>query len=354
MPNTDNYADTASCRTNGSATRPCQFPTFWYQLRIGPGPANLECGAAGCCPGCAYLESSTSTDSGFLPLLTAKRCSLGGYMSIGKRLETITISAVVLIAVGISVADLIGALDGVGWLRTRIPVITLLVVGAMSAYLIEEQYSASRNQAGVLTSAVQQAIDALNGVEVREFPGRAEFWEYAAKRIRSSNATIDDLTWGLIPLSARTPQDEAAYREYRRAIEVVSTGKGGHKNTVYREIMTFPDGRRLPRARALMHERYPNFQLRYYDYDHAGTPLLVQYYVFDRMEVLISLVPPSLNTRYMSFRNRYLADLLSDYFDAVWQDAIVLKGISTIKTELLDEITKRIESMGLSGPKLPY
>ena len=54
-------------------------------------------------------------------------------MSIGKRLETITITAVVLIAVGISVADLTGALDEVGWLKNRIPVITLLVVGAMSA-----------------------------------------------------------------------------------------------------------------------------------------------------------------------------------------------------------------------------
>jgi hypothetical protein len=275
-------------------------------------------------------------------------------MSIGKRLETITITAVVLIAVGISVADLTGALDGVGWLKNRIPVITLLVVGAMSAYLIEEQYSASRNQAGVLTSAVQQAVEALNGIEVREFPSRAEFWGYAAERIRTARATIDDLTWGLIPVTARTPQDQAAYREYRRAIEAVSTGKGENRNKIYREIMTFPDGRRLQRARALMHERYPNFQLRYYDYDHAGTPLLVQYYVFDGMEVLISLVPPSLNCRYMTFRSRHLADLLSGYFDAAWQDAEVLKDIDTIRLDLLDEIEQRLESMGLSGPKLKY
>ena len=118
--------------------------------------------------------------------------------------------------------------------------------------------------------------------------------------------------------------------------------------------MTFPDGRRLQRARALMHERYPNFQLRYYDYDHAGTPLLVQYYVFDGMEVLISLVPPSLNCRYMTFRSRHLADLLSDYFDAAWQDAKVLKDIDTIRLDLLDEIEQRLESMGLSGPRLKY
>ena len=132
----------------------------------------------------------------------------------------------------------------------------------------------------MLTSAVQQAVEALNGIEIREFHSRAEFWEHAAERIRTSRATIDDLTWGLIPVTARTPQDQAAYIKYRKAIEAASTGRGENRDKIYREIMTFPDGRRLPRARALMHERYPNFQLRYYDYDHTGTPLLFQYYVF--------------------------------------------------------------------------
>ena len=64
------------------------------------------------------------------------------------------------------------------------------------------------------------------------------------------------------------------------------------------------------------------------------------------MEVLISLVTPSLKCRYITFRSRHLADLLSDYFDAAWHDAIVLKDIDTIRLDLLDEITQRMESMG--------
>jgi hypothetical protein len=201
----------------------------------------------------------------------------GGIMSIAKRLELITIVAVACTAVAISIADLIGALDEVMWLKSRIPVLILLVVGAVSAYLIEERWSSSREQARTLSAAVEQAVEALSGIEVREFHGRAEFWGYATERIRAAKATIDDLTWGLVPVTATTPQDQAAYREYRKAIEQVSTGKGEHRNKTYREVMTFPDARRLPRARAMMHHRYPNFQLRYYDYDHAGTPLLIQF-----------------------------------------------------------------------------
>src|ERR1700722_14973346 len=61
------------------------------------------------------------------------------FMLIVKRLETITIAIATFVAIVIGILDLAGALEGVGWLRNRISVLTLLVVGALAAHLIIEQ-----------------------------------------------------------------------------------------------------------------------------------------------------------------------------------------------------------------------
>jgi hypothetical protein len=160
-------------------------------------------------------------------------------MFIAKKLETVTVIAVAVLAMAISIMDLAGFLDEVGWLRERVSVLTLLVVGAVAAHLIIEQSSIARNQSDIVRSAVDQAVAALEGVEARQFDSREDFWRYAAKRVRESR-TIDDLTWGEILPTVRTPQDRVAYNAYRREIELASTGRGANQRKAYREIMSFP------------------------------------------------------------------------------------------------------------------
>jgi hypothetical protein len=270
-------------------------------------------------------------------------------MSLAKRLETITIIGVAVLAIMISLLDLAGIIDGLPWLRNRVSVLTLLVVGAVAAYLISDRFLSARDQSDEMRQALRDVVEALHGIEVRQFASRAEFWAYAAERIQGSRKSIDDLTWGRVPASFRTAQDIAAYKEYRRQIKLVATGRGGNRIKTFREIMSFPDAVRLPYANEMMREEYTNYHLRYYAYDHDGTPPLLQFYVFDKSEVLISLISPSgssLDNRYISFKSHQLADVMSYYFEMAWQDAIILKDTERANTELLQAIEARFREPG--------
>lgn len=229
-------------------------------------------------------------------------------MAFARKIETVTVATVTLVALVISLLDLAGLLDGIGWLRNRIPVLTLLAVGALAAYLVTEQSLTERRQSSVVQSAVGQLAAKLSVTESHEFDTRAKFWLYAAKRIRESKSTIDDLTWGMVTPTAMTLVDEKAYGEYRHEIGTASSGKGANRDKVYREIMSFPNDVRLGRAIPLLNsDRYPNFQLRCYRYDHSGTPPLLQFYVFDKEEVLISLTPltnSARDSRYMTYKKQ--------------------------------------------------
>jgi hypothetical protein len=223
-------------------------------------------------------------------------------MPIARRLDTITVAVVTLVAIIISVLDLAGVLDGVGWLHGRISVLTLLVLGTVAAHLVVEQSLAKRHQSEIVHSAVDQAVAALSGVESRKFDTRADFWLYAAKRIRESKSSIEDLTWGQVLPTTMTHLDKKSYDDYRREIRAASTGKGANRRKVYREIMSFPSEVRLSRAMPLLNiDKYPNFQLRCYDYDHSGTPPLLQFYIFDKAEVLISLTPLTVSIQVSRF-----------------------------------------------------
>ena len=201
-----------------------------------------------------------------------------------------------------------------------------------------------RGDSPAVTAAEAMTLDSF---ESGQFPNRADFWLYAAKRIRESQS-IDDLTWGTVIPTVRTRRDEDAYTTYRKAIWRASTGKGKDKGKRYREIMSFPNTIRLGRAAPLLDiERYPNFELRCFDYDHVGTPPLLQFYIFDEEEILVSLVPLTGNpndSRYMFFKNERLARLMSEYFEAAWRDAIVLKNFGVIRWDRLKDIAHRLGS----------
>jgi hypothetical protein len=251
-------------------------------------------------------------------------------------------------AVGITVADMVGALDNVPWLQARIPVITLLALGAFALYLISEQFVQAREQEMYVDAAILKAMRAVSGVEVRRFNTRADFYRYAAERIRACNHT-DDLTWGPMPASAMNADDEAAYEEYRHAIAAACTGKGDNKRKIFREVMSFPVETRIERAAPLMNkDRYPNYHLRYYDYNHYGSPVLLQYYVFDKSEVLFSSrtqPASSMDNRFMSIKSRELGEVMSHYFETIWHDAILLKDTTTVRTDRLTRIQAKFRKV---------
>jgi hypothetical protein len=265
-------------------------------------------------------------------------------LSFVRKANALTIIVVALIGGVISILDLTGTLDDVPWLKDRIAVLTLLVVGVVSIYLISEQAVASQTQEAILRS-IRRSIASSSAIEVRTFDGRAAFWRYAAERIKSSERTIDDLTWGPAPPTAMTADDKLAYQEYRAAIAQATTGTGKNKTKVFREVMSFPNEVRIGRARPLMDDsRYPNYHLRYYDYNHNGSPSLLQYYIFDNWEVLISSrsqAGAALDNCFMTFKNKQLATIMSHYFEVIWRDAIDVR--SGVLAEIEKDIRRREE-----------
>ena len=183
--------------------------------------------------------------------------------------------------------------------------------------------------------------------ESGQFPTRAKFWLHAAERIRESQS-IDDLTWGTVLPTMMTLEDDTRIQDVSKSDLEASTGRGVNKSKRYREIMSFPNAIRLGRAAPLLdNEKYPNFQLRCFDYDHTGTPPLLQFYIFDKKEIVVSLVPLTGNpndSRYVFFRNEPLAKLMSDYFEAAWRDAIVLKDFGVIRWDHLRDIAHQLGS----------
>lgn len=277
-------------------------------------------------------------------------------MSIAKKVETLTVTLAAVTAIVISVLDLAGVLDNVPWMKNRIPVLTLLILGAFIAYLIAEKPLAEREQATTLQEAIRQAVAASSGVDVQVFKNRGEFWQHASECIRNCKSTIDDLTWGLIPASDVMAHETAAYQEYRRQIGLATTGKGEHREKNYREIMSFPNGSRLSLALSLMDDRHPNYNIRFYDYDHTGSPLLLQFYIFDKSEVLISSPVPrggSSEGQLVSIKSTQLAEILSHYFETVWRDAIVLKRGPLIELDFLNDLARRYGVPGVDQLRHP-
>ena len=56
-------------------------------------------------------------------------------MGILRRLEATSLATIAVLALGISILDLSGALDGLDWLKARIPVLTLLASAAIISHL---------------------------------------------------------------------------------------------------------------------------------------------------------------------------------------------------------------------------
>lgn len=263
-------------------------------------------------------------------------------MTTARRLETATIVAVAAVALLVSLMDLLGALDHVDWLKERIPVLTLLVSGVAVGYLVVGQITAARDLDTALSSAMQVLVDSLDGVQVKEFSNRAEFWLYAAQAIHSAKVSVDDLTWGPAVVSSLSADDLVAYEAYRRQIALATDGKGDHHATIFRELMSYPNGDRIPYALALMdRHRYPNYHLKYYDFDHSGVPPFLQFYVFDGTEVLISSPSASvggLDSKYSAIKSAKLASVLSHYFEHSWRKAKLLKDTHVANVAELQQI----------------
>lgn len=272
-------------------------------------------------------------------------------MNLVKRIESASLGVVALIALLIAGLDLAGALDGVNWLKSRIPLLTLLVAAAAVGHLAVAQLHRDTDLKSAVEAGVTLALRSTDLLQVRRFESRAEFWNYAADRVLGAKSSVDDLTWGPDYSTAMSTADLAAFERYRANIKQVSAGRGNRATLIYREIVSFPGVARLERVSPLMSERYPNFHLRYYDYEHAGTPPLLQFYIVDGEEIIVSIPTTATGVdSYFAFRGSQISACLAHYFELSWRGAQILKDAYGPRTERFEELACRVHGDEMSSP----
>jgi flavin-binding protein dodecin len=237
---------------------------------------------------------------------------------------------VAVLACAIAVLHYLGIDLVVDHFSARLAELTLLAVGLL-ALQVATQDSKLFHIARDVSVAPSQIIDALQGVRFQEFEDSPTYLRYLTERIQRAHKSIDDLTWGRIPTAQVTAAAKEAYARYRKTMSAVTQGKGSHSGVVYRELMSFPDGYRIGRARALLGEQFRNYNVRFYDFDHAGTPRLLQFLLIDRCEVLIGINGETgIGDKFVSITSAGLAEAMSTYFEVCWREAILLKDGDTV------------------------
>jgi hypothetical protein len=153
-----------------------------------------------------------------------------------------------------------------------------------------------------------------------------------------AKSSIDDLTWGHADYF-ETPDHEQAHKKYIRDIVKISS----KKNFKYREVMTFPNIGRLERAEAMIANKdAKGYQLRYYDIIPQGMPPLMEFVLIDSEEVIFAFYKwpyaPTGIRFHLSVKHPDIAQLLQDYYEAIWHNAKVLKENNLVDEAALQKI----------------
>jgi len=120
-------------------------------------------------------------------------------MNLQNRIEFYIISFIAAICVIIPILDFIGALDSIGWLSQRVPIMTLLAIGTVALYLVSQHRKSFSNLSTTIeenTNRIlakvtvdetnQKILDTLNDLwEERE--GEFERIFKSASEIQTSN-----------------------------------------------------------------------------------------------------------------------------------------------------------------------
>lgn len=259
--------------------------------------------------------------------------------------EEIVASVVAVASIAVSISHLAGALERVPFLEENIPTFTLLMTGLMGSYLILERRTKLEELDSLVRQKGDDVIRAVSGVAIRRFQSSREVYAYVSERIQSAVSSVDDLTWGPVEdeqLPTVIEARDVYIRDIRRAAK---------RGLRYREVMSFPPGDRVKRARAMLEERLPSYSLRYY-LATQEIPLL-DFVVFDRKEVVIcfyrsGILPGDREVRLMTTQPD-LVELFQDYFDTIWHKGRVLQDNRNIDLNELSRVERQFEAAEAGG-----
>lgn len=267
-----------------------------------------------------------------------------------ERLEKFIMASIATLSIIISVLHFLGALENT-WLADRIPALTLLVIGSVAGYLILERRNKLDKIERDILEGVNRTITSLDGVEIKAFDDRQEFYEYIVKRMGEARKSIDDLTFGF-ETPHKTPAQELVYNKYLETIPKICS----KSNFSYREVMTFPMIEQLERAEdKISQTKNLGYHLGYYDTVHQDMIPILNFMVIDSVEVILASYRypylPIEDEFHLAIRHPEIVRLFWDYYNVIWQGAKIIKDKNYIKKEELQRIRQDLESGEHSGNK---
>jgi len=252
--------------------------------------------------------------------------------------ESYLLVATALLSGIVSLLDLFGLLEGIGWLQNRVPSITLLIVSGVAAYLVTERRSHLEVMQNEMEKRFEELvrsvslstttiIQALNGVELRVFDSGREMMKYINTRLSQTKIQVDDLSWSsAIGLGFGLTITQEMNEEYAKQVERLS------KIITFREVFMFNRPGRIEKLEQRIAENSPGYSCAFYA--SADVPLL-QFMIIDKEELFV--LSDQLDTK-LATRHPVLVRLFSDYYEDIWKQAKVIKHGPTIKQDILRTI----------------
>ncbi len=181
-----------------------------------------------------------------------------------------------------------------------------------------------------------------NVVKIKTFNSSGDFYLHYKQLLEKAKSSVDDLTHGLVYTTVRTTFDRESHTKYINVVPEITNRKA----LEYREVMSFPNGNRIKKAKEMIEAKLPNYKLRYYDLtpeEHESCPPVMQFFIIDSKYLLLgshSGKNENTNETYMCISgNERILNYFQEYFDSIWRGA---QPIQTIQE--LDKIKKDVAS----------
>lgn len=263
--------------------------------------------------------------------------------------EHILLTLIGVSSIIIAILDFWDLISIMPFLSGKIPTLSLLVLGMIASYLVFERKSKLDKIETLVSDGFDTTMFSLQGGPIKLFAHSGELYEYLAQQILNAQKSVDDLTWGDITSTVKTKQQDLAFTKYFNATRKALS----NRNIQYREVMSFPrEGKlrdeRIARAEQMLNSNYFNYELGYYDFEHKGSPPLVQFLIIDNKEAIVAFYRgksiPIEGTLHFSTFHPVIVRFFRDYYDAIWSGSIILKRAGGVPNQKELERLKREES----------
>lgn len=251
---------------------------------------------------------------------------------IKKQWESILLVLIVFISGIIVLLDFVGVLDSVEWLSTRIPTITLLLLGSVAGYLILERRSMLTSMQESIDSGFERTFSAIGGVKIEHVSGQESGFEHLIQAINGAKSRI-----ALVSLAPALHRNTPFGDTWESAINDILL-----ENKVQFLYVFNRDSNRINRVmQHLSNNKINKFYPGYFEYD-PSIPMS-GFAVIDNREVVLTL-PTTFGEPqiWITIEHPDLVNAYQKYFDRLWGDATHIENENSAKALLSNNLDVEI------------